>query len=144
VVDIPPLRSRNGDAMLLAHAFLRRFAQDQRRGSLSFGDDAIRAIESHAWPGNVRELLSAVKRAAIMADGNRVGRDDLGLFGAGDASEVAEAPSLDLRGVREKAERGAVVSALARTGGNVAKAADILGVSRPTLYDLLNRLAIKT
>ncbi len=79
VVTIPPLRERNGDAVLLAHAFLRRFAQEQRRGNLTLSEDAIRAIEAHAWPGNVRELLNAIKRAAIMADGARVTAEDIGL-----------------------------------------------------------------
>ncbi len=145
VVDIPPLRERTGDAVLLAHAFLRRFAQEQRRTSLSFADDALRAIEAHAWPGNVRELINVVKRAAIMADGSRVTAQDLGL-------KLAEAPTpacaaehtdLDLRRIRETAERQAIVTALARSNGNVLRAAEMLGVSRPTLYDLMHRLAIK-
>jgi two-component system NtrC family response regulator len=79
VVTIPPLRERSGDAVLLAHAFLRRFATEQRRGNLTLADDAIKAIELHAWPGNVRELLNVIKRASIMADGARVSAEDLGL-----------------------------------------------------------------
>ena len=145
VVTIPPLRERTGDAVLLAHAFLRRFAQEQRRGTLSFGDDTLRAIEQHAWPGNVRELLNAVKRAAIMADGTRVTCDDIGLAaptGDGD-DDGGDATDLDLRRIRERAEREAVVAALARSNGNVLRAAEILGVSRPTLYDLMHRLALK-
>jgi two-component system NtrC family response regulator len=144
VVVIPPLRARQGDAVLLANAFLRRFAQEQRRGTLAFTEDAMRAIEAHPWPGNVRELLNAVKRAAIMAEGGRVGCEDIGLPppGAGEPGEADET-TLDLRAVRERAERGAIVTALARTAGNVAKAAELLGVSRPTLYDLMHRLAIK-
>lgn len=140
-IDIPPLRKRQGDAALLAHAFLRRFAQDQRR-SLTFGDDAVRAIEAHPWPGNVRELLNAVKRAAIMADGQRVTADDIGLPVPGEVA--GEGPSdLDLRSVREAAERQAIIAALARSNGNILRASEILGVSRPTLYDLMHRLAIK-
>ena len=143
VVNIPPLSARQGDAVLLAHAFLRRFAQEQRRTALSFSEDALRAIETHPWPGNVRELLNAVKRAAIMADGNRIACEDLGLVNP-DAGETDSATaSLDLRTVRDKAERAAIVSALARTDGNIAKASEILGVSRPTLYDLMHRLVIK-
>jgi two-component system, NtrC family, response regulator len=143
IVNIPPLRSRNGDAVLLAHAFLRRFAQEQRRTSLAFSDDAVRAIERHPWPGNVRELLNAVKRATIMADGARVTADDIGLP-AGDAEGAADDErELDLRTVREAAERKAIVAALARTNGNIVKASEVLGVSRPTLYDLMHRLAIK-
>ena len=143
VVTIPPLSARPGDAVLLAHAFLRRFAQEQRRTSLSFSDEALRAVELHPWPGNVRELLSAIKRAAIMADGNRISCDDLGLPSPGQTPADAATSSLDLRSVRDKAERAAVVAALARTDGNIAKASEILGVSRPTLYDLMHRLVIK-
>jgi two-component system NtrC family response regulator len=145
VVDIPPLRQRTGDAVLLAHAFLRRFAQEQRRASLSFSEDAVLAIEAHTWPGNVRELINVVKRAAIMADGARVTAEDLGLKPA--AAPAPESPAehadLDLRRIREQAEREAIVTALARSNGNVLRAAEMLGVSRPTLYDLMHRLAIK-
>jgi two-component system NtrC family response regulator len=143
-VNIPPLRNRQGDAVLLANAYLRRFAQEQRRSNLSFSDDAIQAIERHTWPGNVRELINVIKRAAIMADGQRVNAADLGL--AVDAQADAETPEqqdLDLRVARETAERRTIVLALARTSGNIAKTAEILGVSRPTLYDLMHRLAIK-
>ena len=143
VIDIPPLRARQGDAVLLAHAFLRRFAQEQRRGSLSFSDDAIRAIDAHAWPGNVRELLNAVKRAAIMTDGQRVGADDIGLPVPASGEPRDDLPSLDLRAAREGAERQAIIAALARTNNNIVKASEVLGVSRPTLYDLMHRLAIK-
>jgi two-component system NtrC family response regulator len=141
-VNVPRLAARKGDPVLLAHAFLRRFSAEQRRASLSFSEEALRAVESHPWPGNVRELMSAVKRAAIMADGNRVGSDDLGLPQQTAAAEPDEV-SLDLRTAREKAERAAIISALARTDGNIVKASDLLGVSRPTLYDLLHRLSIK-
>ena len=144
VVNIPSLRERQGDATLLAHAFLRRFAQEQRR-SLTFSDDAINAIERFGWPGNVRQLLNATKRAAIMADSSLVTAMDLGIPAQTDAGQSAEpsAVSLDLRQARETAERQVVLMALARTAGNMAKAAELLGVSRPTLYDLLNRLGIR-
>jgi len=141
VVEIPPLRARTGDAVLLAHAFLRRFAQEHKRGTLSFSEEALKAIESCAWEGNVRQLLSAVRRAVIMADGSRISCEDLGLprpEGTPDSQ-----PPLELRAVREAAERQAVIAALARTDSNIARAAELLGVSRPTLYDLMNRLAIK-
>ncbi len=142
VVNIPPLRSRNGDAVLLAHAFLRRFAQDNKRGSMSFSEDAIKAIELHPWPGNVRELLNAIKRASIMAETERLSCEDLGLPSPPAESE-AERSDLDLRTVREAAERQAIVAALARANGSIVRASEILGVSRPTLYDLMKRLAIK-
>jgi two-component system NtrC family response regulator len=140
VVPIPPLRERNGDAVLLAHAFLKRCA-DEQRVSLRFSDDAVRAIEQYDWPGNVRQLLNVVKRAAIMADGNRVRREDLGL--PGNDAEPGDDEALNLRAVRDDAERTAVVRALSRTDGNIARAAELLGVTRPTLYDLINRLEIR-
>jgi len=143
VVNVPRLAARKGDAVLLAHAFLRRFAAEHHRSSLSFSDDALRAIETYDWPGNVRELLNAVKRAAIMAEGSRINCDDLGLAAAPDDSAAPGETTLDLRAVRERAERGAVITALARVDGNIVKASELLGVSRPTLYDLLNRLSIK-
>jgi two-component system NtrC family response regulator len=149
VVEIPSLRSRTGDAVLLAHSFLRRFAQEQRRGSMAFSEEALLAIERHAWSGNVRQLLSAVRRAVIMADGNRVVCEDLGLPRLPELDEQAKnlagagSSDLDLRSAREAAERTTVVTAIARTNGNLAKAAELLGVSRPTLYDLMRRLAIQ-
>lgn len=138
VVDIPPLRDRDGDAALLAHAFVQRFARDNGRGSMGLTDDAIVAIEAHQWPGNVRELENCLKRAVIMADGNRIIADDLGLVVADEDME-----RLNLRQVRDEAERRAVVRVLARTNGNIAKAAEVLGISRPSLYDLMNRFDLK-
>ncbi len=142
VVNIPPLRARAGDAVLLSHAFLRRFAQDQRRSNLSFTDEALRAIEQHAWPGNVRELLNAIKRASIMAETDRLTCDDLGLRQPTTETEGGGS-DLDLRAIREAAERQAIVAALARSNSNIVKASELLGVSRPTLYDLMRRLSIK-
>ena len=136
VVDIPPLRARRGDAALLAHAFVRRFADEQRRGTLSLLPDAIAAIEAHAWPGNVRELENVIKRAVIIVDGPTIGAADLGLA---DANMEA----LNLREVREEAERNAVLRALGRVNGNLTRAAELLGVSRPTLYDLMHRFGLK-
>ncbi len=140
VVNIPPLRTRVGDAALLAHAFTRRFAQEQNRRSLSLAPDAVRAVEKHGWPGNIRELENCLKRAVIMADGSQITADDLGLPSVG---EVVEEHLLDLRTVRDEAEKKAVIAALARSNGNVLKAAEMLGVSRPTLYDVMHRLGLK-
>jgi len=140
VINIPPLRERIGDAALLAHAFVRRFAQEQNRSSMSLSDDAIKAIERHPWPGNIRELENCIMRATIMADANQITADDVGLTSAA-ADEMDT--SLDLRIIRDNAERGAIIAALGRVNGNMVKAADLLGVSRPTLYDLMHRLALK-
>ena len=140
VVEIPPLRERRGDPVLLAHAFLKRSA-DELRSALHFSEDALAAIERHNWPGNVRQLFNVVKRAAIMAEGNRVGRDDLGL--PHDEGTLPVEESFDLRKVRDAAERAAVVRSLAHANGNIVKAAELLGISRPTLYDLMSRLAIR-
>ena len=138
VVDIPPLRDREGDAVLLAHAFVQRFGRENGRAGLALADDAIAAIEAHRWPGNVRELENCLKRAVIMADGNRITADDLGLDPVEDDLEM-----LNLRQVRDEAERRAVLRVMARTNGNVARAAEVLGISRPSLYDLINRFGLK-
>lgn len=144
VVNIPPLRDRQGDAVLLAQAFLRKFSQDQRRGSISFTEDAHRALEAYRWPGNIRELMNVVRRAVIMADAGRVSAADMGLPVSDEIAAMdSTGGELDLRRVREVAERQATVTALARSDGNIVRAAEMLGVSRPTLYDLLKRLNIK-
>ena len=140
VVNIPPLRARVGDPALLAHAFVRRFAQEQNRGSLLLADDAVRAIEAHPWPGNIRELENCIKRAVIMVDGNQISALDIGLKNpALDDLENA----FDLRTIRDAAEKNAIIAALGRVNGNVVRAAELLGVSRPTLYDLMHRLGLK-
>ncbi|HCX33717.1 MAG TPA: PEP-CTERM-box response regulator transcription factor [Rhodocyclaceae bacterium] len=137
-IEIPPLRSRHGDAALIAHALVRRFAAEQNRSAPRLGEDAIGAIEAHAWPGNVRELENCVKRAVIMSEGGAISAADLGL----DAPE-SQPDSLSLRQIREEAERKAVQRVLGRVDGNIARAAEILAVSRPTLYDLMNRYGLR-
>jgi len=138
VVEIPPLRARKGDAALLAHSFVHKFAAEQRRGAMTLLPDAVAAIEAHAWPGNVRELENVIKRAVIMADALTISAADVGL-GPADA----EPPILNLRRVREEAEKDAVLRVLGRVNGNYSKAAELLGVSRPTLYDLMHRCGLK-
>jgi two-component system, NtrC family, response regulator len=138
VVAIPPLRGRQGDAALLAHAFVRKYATEQRRGAMMILPEAIAAVEAHPWPGNVRELENVIKRAVIMADGLTIKAADVGLA-AGDNENGA----LNLRQIREEAERGAVLRVLGRVNGNLSKAAELLGVSRPTLYDLMHRFGLK-
>ncbi len=140
VINIPPLRDRVGDPALLAHAFVRRFAQEQSRSAMTLTEEAVRAIESHRWPGNIRELENCIKRATIMADGNQITREEVGLSPP-EAEELEG--SLDLRAIRDNAEKRAIISALGRVNGNMVKAAELLGVSRPTLYDLMHRLSLK-
>jgi two-component system NtrC family response regulator len=137
-VEIPPLRARQGDATLLAHVFARRFAAEQKRGAMTVLADAIAAVESHPWPGNVRELENVIKRAVIMADGPTISADDLGL-----APVDSEPVALNLRQVRDEAEKSAVLRVLGRVNGNLSKAAELLGVSRPTLYDLMQRFGLR-
>jgi len=138
VVDIPPLRNRKGDASLLAHAFARKFSEEQRRSTVTILPDALAAIEAHPWPGNVRELENCVKRAVIMADANTLKAVDFGMQPAPGNGEA-----LNLREVRDRAEKDAVIRVLARVNGNMTRAAELLGVSRPTLYDLINRFGLR-
>ena len=140
VVQIPPLRTRVGDATLLAHSFARRFAQEQNRGFITLNEEAVRSIEAYPWPGNIRELENCIRRSVIMVEGNQITAQELGL-NVPAAGEMDN--SLDLRAIREQAEKSAVITALGRVNGNVVKAAEMLGVSRPTLYDLMHRLGLK-
>jgi two-component system NtrC family response regulator len=138
VIEVPPLATRAGDPSLLAHAFVQRFTTEMKRGSMTLAPDAIEAIERHRWPGNVRELENVVKRAVIMTDGQTLHARDLGL-----AADNGEGETLSLRAVREEAERQALLKALGRTNNNLSRAADLLGISRPTLYDLMHRFGLK-
>ena len=137
VLEIPPLRNRPGDPSLLAHAFVRRFSEEQRRGSLTLSPEAIDAIEAHPWTGNVREMENCVKRAVIMAEGTIIGPADLEL------NAEVRSEDLNLRQVRDSAEKQAVMRVLGRTDGNMSKAAEMLGISRPTLYELLDRFGLR-
>jgi two-component system NtrC family response regulator len=138
VVTIPRLGQRVGDAALLAHHFKNRFSAKEGRTSLSFSPQALAMIENYPWPGNVREMENCIKRAVIMAEGPQITVDDLGLA----ASPEAEEP-INLRQIRDEAGYKAVVKALARVDGNIAKAAELLGISRPTMYDLMERHRIR-
>lgn len=138
VVRIPPLRERPDDAVLLAHHFLQTLATAQGRTLRGFTTEALAAISSYAWPGNVRELENRIKRAVVAASGSRVNLDDLGL-----AAEEHDTHSETLKQTREKAERQAITRAMIEAEGNVSKAAKILGISRPTLYQLLREYNIK-
>ncbi len=133
VVRLPSLAERAGDAVLLARHFLRRHAPAINPQIKGLAPDAAYAIASWSWPGNVRELENRVKRAAIMADGKLVTAADLDL----PTCPGEEPLPINLRAVREAADRRAIVEALARTDGNISATARLLGISRPTLYDLL-------
>ncbi len=138
VVEIPALKDREGDAIVLANAFLQRFAQQQGRALKGFTEEALTAIESYPWPGNVREMENKIKRACIMADGNKITLADLQI----NLSEKDEQP-LNLRQVRETAERKAIINTIRKCDNNMAKAARLLGVTRPTLYTLVEKYKIR-
>jgi two-component system, NtrC family, response regulator len=145
-VRIPPLRERGGDAALLARYFLARFAREFGRRLRGFEPEAAAAIAAHAWPGNVRELENRVRRAILMAEGALVAAEDLELSPPAAAAAPAEETggpaeaggAFDLRTARLRAEREAIERALAHSGGSLSAAARLLGISRPTLYGLLN------
>jgi two-component system NtrC family response regulator len=132
VVRIPPLAERTGDAVLLARHFVTRYAKAMNPAVTGLAPDARSAIDGWNWPGNVRELENRIKRAVIMADGKLVTATDLDLGGTAE-----EAGALNLRTARELADRKAIRQALARADGNISGASRLLGISRPTLYDLL-------
>ncbi len=138
-INVPPLRDREGGAVVLAHAFLRKFGEQQGRTRRGFSDDAIQALNSHAWPGNVRELENKVKAALIMAEGPLITGADLGLVAREGADYV-----FNLKEVRARAEKLAVHQAMVMADGNVSKAAELLGVTRPTLYDLMEKFGMRT
>jgi two-component system NtrC family response regulator len=133
-VNIPPFRDREEGRLILARNLLQKYCKSQGKAINGFSDDAVQAIESYTWPGNVRELENKIKGAVIMAEGKMVTAGDLGIV----AGEVEE-ESLNLRAVRQRAESKAIRVALTKSYGNISKAAELLGITRPTLYDLLNK-----
>lgn len=137
-VEVPPLRQRDGDPVLLAKYFLGKFNQQYNKSLRGLSEPAVAAIARHKWPGNVRQLENHMKKAVIMAEGKVVSPDDLQL---GQTEEDLKLPTL--REARESAERRLVIDVLAVTEGNVSKTAKLLGVSRPTLYDLMKNLGLR-
>lgn len=137
VVKIPSLAERSGDAVLLARHFVNRFGRELNPGVQTLSADAIDAVDAYGWPGNVRELENRIKRAVIMADGKNVTAADLDLPAT--AAPDAAALPINLRAAREVADRKAIRQAMSRTDNNISGAAKLLGISRPTLYDLLKQ-----
>src|SRR3954451_14386517 len=139
VVKIPSLAERSGDAVLLARHFVNRFSRELNPSVQSLAPDALTAIDAYAWPGNVRELENRLKRAVIMADARSIGAADLDLPSAApDESQL-----INLRAAREIADRRAIRQAMSRTDNNISGAAKLLGISRPTLYDLLKQYRLQ-
>ena len=140
VVKIPSLSERSGDAVLLARHFVNRFGRELNPQVQSLSPDAIEAIDAHSWPGNVRELENRVKRAVIMADGKCITAGDLDL----QAGKTSDQPDvINLRAAREVADRRAIRQAMSRSDNNISGAAKLLGISRPTLYDLLKQYRLQ-
>ena len=137
-IDLPPLREREGDVLLLATSFLQRFSGEMKKRITGFSPEAVRLIESYEWPGNVREIENRVKRAVIMAQRSKVSSEDLQL-----ESRETSREALSLKEAREKVERELILQALSRNGQNLTKTATELGISRPTLYELMDKLNIE-
>jgi two-component system NtrC family response regulator len=139
VISLPPLRDRGDDIAVVATEFLNRFAAQSCKTGLTFAPESLRALNRHNWPGNVRELQNRIQRAVIMADGGRIMPRDMEL------NDVAQAlPSSTLKEARESIEREMVLQALKRNGGKISAASAELGISRPTLYELIQKLGIST
>jgi two-component system, NtrC family, response regulator len=139
VVKIPSLAERSGDAVLLARHFVNRFSRELNPSVQSLSPDGIAAIDAYPWPGNVRELENRIKRAVIMADGKSLTAADLDLGNRA----LDEPQPINLRAAREVADRKAIRQAMSRTDNNISGAAKLLGVSRPTLYDLLKQYRLQ-
>ena len=139
VIQLPALREREGDLLLLARDFLRRFALENQNENLTFDQEAIKAMERYPWPGNIRELENRIKRAVIMADGKCVSADDLELS----SGRAKNFPGTTLKEAREAVEKELVTEALRRHSGRISSAATELGISRPTLYELMEKLGIE-
>ncbi|MEO9469579.1 PEP-CTERM-box response regulator transcription factor [Parasphingorhabdus sp.] len=139
VVKIPALADRSGDASLLARHFQKKFSEEINPAVKGIAPDALAALEAWNWPGNVRELENRIKRAVIMADGKLIAADDLDL----ESSDDEAGELLNLKAAREAADRVAIIRAISQTDGNISNAAKLLGISRPTLYDLLKQYQLQ-
>jgi two-component system NtrC family response regulator len=146
-LKIPALRERQGDAVLLAHYFLNEYNAAQRRNLKGFTAGARAALAAHPWPGNVRELQNRIRRAVVIADGDLITAENLELGEGATDHEAAmsdgEQRMLTLKEIRQNADRKALEEVLAQVNGNVSQAAKVLGISRPTLYDLMRLHKVK-
>ena len=140
-LNIPPLRDREDDVIILALFFLQQYAAEYKRNINSFSDDALSALKKHKWPGNIRELQNKIKSSVIMSATAQVTAFDLGFYDIDNDGEAYEI-SLNLRSVREQAETLAIQKAYALTEGNMSKSAELLGITRPTLYSLIEKYNI--
>lgn len=136
-IKLPPLRERTGDAVLLARTFLEKYSNQTNKRVRGFTKEALSAIDAYSWPGNIRELQNKVKRAVIMSESSMISASELEL----ETTTGTELP-LNLREIREKAERETIIRAINYAEGNISDAADMLGISRPTLYDLMKKYKI--
>lgn len=136
VLDLPPLRDREGDKILLARHLLTKYTEEQGRAIAGFTPEAAASIETYPWPGNIREMENKIKRAVIMCEGKQITIEDLDLA-------EGEETRINLRQVRQDAERSAIIRAINRCDGNISAAAKLLGVTRPTLYDLMRKYTIE-
>ncbi|WDD99458.1 PEP-CTERM-box response regulator transcription factor [Thalassomonas actiniarum] len=135
-LNIPPLRDREEDVLILAQYFLQQYAAEYKRNVKGFSEDGLSALKNHKWPGNIRELQNKVKSSVIMSTGTQVTAMDLGFF---DHEDQGYELSLNLRAVREQAETLAIQKAYALSTGNMSKTAELLGITRPTLYSLVEK-----
>ena len=135
VVELPSLRDRGGDKILIARHLLSKYVDQLNKAIKGFTPEATTAIEAYEWPGNIREMENKIKRAVIMCDQRNIGIADLGL-------PQPEDISLNLRTVRQDAERAAIMRAISMSDGNISAAAKLLGITRPTLYDLIKKYSI--
>ena len=139
VLNIPALAKRNGDVVLIARSLLEKFNRQYSRNIRGFSKDAVQAMEAYAWPGNVRELENKIKSAVVMSDSNQITAKDLQI----DEAQLREMP-LNLRQVREAAETRAIQRAIVLSDGNISQAAKLLGLTRPTLYSLMDKYSISS
>jgi two-component system NtrC family response regulator len=138
-INLPPLRDRGDDILLLANLFLKRFSEEFNKKVRGFSSASIELLDSYEWPGNVRELENKVQRAVIMSDSTLLEPDDLGFAERTSWQKIVTTEGVTLKDARDKVEKEMILAAIKNQGGNIAKAAEILGISRPTLYDLVKK-----